>query len=143
MKLFKLDEQLKQDTLKVVSGPLSEILLMNDRRYPWLIQVPRLGGITELYQLTEAQQCQLAAESMSISKVLVALYKPKKMNVAAIGNIVSQLHIHHVARFEDDFAWPAPVWGRGAAEPYSTSDSAQITLEISGALAKQLDLPLI
>ncbi len=127
---FILDERLKKDTLKVASWPLSEVLLMNDVRYPWLILVPRVVGVTELHRLNESQQIQLLAESNKLSRVMEAIFDPFKLNIAAIGNVVRQLHIHHVARYEADFAWPAPVWGQGESELYSPVRSEEILTKL-------------
>jgi diadenosine tetraphosphate (Ap4A) HIT family hydrolase len=124
---FNLNPQLEKDTLKVASTALSEILLMNDSRYPWLILVPRVDeSISELFQLSKGQQAQVFEESMIISNVLNELFCPDKLNFAAIGNKVRQLHLHHVVRYETDFAWPDPVWGKGEPMPYEMS--AQVDL---------------
>ena len=116
---FKLDPRLEQDCLTITDLPLSRILLMDDARYPWLILVPRCANITEIFELSEAQQQQLMAESSALSKAMTTHFQPRKMNVANLGNIVSQLHLHFIARFEDDPAWPGAVWGHSPAIPYS------------------------
>lgn len=119
---FILNPQLEKDTLKVASTALSEILLMNDNRYPWLILVPRVSeDIFELFQLTRSQQVQLCEESIVVSKVLNTIFCPDKLNVATIGNVVRQLHLHCVARYTNDFTWPGPVWGVGKAICYERS----------------------
>ena len=94
---------------------------MNDSRYPWVILVPRVSGVSEIFELTQGDQFQLMRESSAVAKVMTQLFLPKKLNIAAIGNKVSQLHVHHVARSESDAVWPEPVWGRGAALNYSES----------------------
>lgn len=109
---FHLDPRLEQDTIAVASWPLCELRMMNDAQYPWLILIPRVEGATELFHLSEAQRQQLDKESMHLSKGLMLAFNGFKLNVAALGNVVSQLHIHHVVRFEGDPTWPAPVWGK-------------------------------
>jgi len=117
--MFELHPQLDKDTHKIGQFALCEVLLMNDDRYPWLILVPRRQGIKEIYELPDADQLQLLKESSYVSAAMAALFSAHKMNVAALGNMVEQLHIHHVARFNTDASWPNPVWGRGEAMPYS------------------------
>lgn len=112
LELFKLDQRLEADTLAVASWPLCELRMMNDAQYPWLILIPRIVGATELYHLSDEQRSQLDKESMCLSQTLMQIFKGDKLNVAALGNVVSQLHIHHVVRFTDDAAWPAPIWGK-------------------------------
>jgi len=92
---------------------------MNDSRYPWLILVPRRPDKSEIHQLSKPDQALLLEEIMAASEVLEIKYAPQKINVGALGNIVSQLHIHIVARNEGDAAWPGPVWGHSAAVPYA------------------------
>lgn len=116
--MFKLDPRLEQDTILIGEFSLSKVLLMNDARYPWVILVPRVTGATEVFQLNDEQQAQLMTESSFIAEKMKTLVQADKMNVAALGNIVSQLHIHHVARFTSDEAWPTPVWGKGEAVKY-------------------------
>lgn len=120
---FNLHPQLTQDTHFVTDLPLCRVLLMNEARYPWLILVPRRESLREIHELLPADRQQLWEESDHVSRVLTALSQPDKLNIAALGNIVPQLHIHHIARFQTDAAWPAPVWGKFAPEPY-TADAA-------------------
>ncbi|MDC8831496.1 HIT domain-containing protein [Alteromonas gilva] len=110
--MFELDPVLAADTLHVGDLPLCRVLLMNDSQYPWLILVPRRSQAVELTDLDDADYQQYCRESRHVASVMMALYKGQKMNIAALGNVVSQLHIHHVVRFHDDAAWPAPVWGK-------------------------------
>ena len=91
---------------------------MNDNQYPWFILVPKIAGVTEIFHLDEEQQLQLACESSILSGTLSDLFEADKMNVAALGNVVSQLHVHHIVRYETDVAWPNPVWGYKPAKPY-------------------------
>jgi diadenosine tetraphosphate (Ap4A) HIT family hydrolase len=116
---FKLHPQLQQDCLTVGNFALSQILMMNDSQYPWFILVPRRAEIREIYQLTEADREQLLRESCWLAQALAKIYQPDKLNIAAIGNLVPQLHLHHVARYQTDIAWPAPIWGKFAAVAYS------------------------
>ena len=117
--MYQLDKQLKQDTIFIGKSTLCDVLLMNDQRYPWVILVPRQADVREVYQLTEADQLQLNHESCFVAQAMARLFMAKKMNVAALGNVVSQLHIHHIARFDSDAVWPRPVWGVGTAKRYS------------------------
>lgn len=119
--MFKLDERLERDTRVVGELPLSRLLLMNDAQFPWLILVPRVENATELTDLSSAQELEFWRESRQVSEMLVALFEPDKLNVAALGNVVSQLHIHHIARYKNDIAWPNPVWGRQPAVAYDDS----------------------
>lgn len=115
---WALHAQLAADTLVVGEFPLSRLLLMNDARYPWCILVPRVIGARELHWLDDADQLQLLRESTALSRAMEAAFQPHKMNVAALGNAVPQLHVHHIARYRNDAAWPAPVWGRHPPQPY-------------------------
>lgn len=123
MALFTLDPRLQQDTLHIAEFSLCKVLLMNDARYPWVILVPKITGLTEIFQLDMAGQQQLMVESNFVASKLKEVIQADKMNVAALGNVVSQLHIHHVARFIQDDTWPAPVWGKGEAIAYTQAES--------------------
>lgn len=123
MALFTLDPRLQQDTLEIAEFSLCKVLLMNDARYPWVILVPKITGLTEIFQLDEEGQQQLMVESNFVARKLKQVIQADKMNVAALGNVVSQLHIHHVARFIQDDTWPAPVWGKGEAVAYTQAES--------------------
>ena len=98
---------------------------MNESRYPWLILVPRREGIREIHELDAADRRQLWVESDQVSHALMTLFQPDKLNIAALGNVVPQLHVHHIARFQNDAAWPAPVWGKFRPDAYSPADAAQ------------------
>ncbi|SEQ82560.1 Diadenosine tetraphosphate (Ap4A) hydrolase [Solimonas aquatica] len=115
---FELHPQLRADTLAVGDWPLSRVLLMNDTHYPWLILVPRRPGLREIYELPEGERQQLMRESCLLASTLMRLFTGDKLNVAALGNMVPQLHLHHIVRRVGDPAWPAPVWGRHPAQPY-------------------------
>lgn len=115
---WHLHPQLADDTHPLASDTLCEWRLMDDANYPWLILVPRVAGATELIDLQPAQLQRLTDEIAAASRLLRQVFTPHKLNVAALGNVVPQLHVHVIARFHDDPAWPAPVWGRTAARPY-------------------------
>lgn len=133
--MFTLDPRLKHDTFFIASLSLCDALLMNDARYPWVILVPRITGLTEIYQLSKADQQQLMTESNTVAKKLAELVSADKMNVAALGNVVSQLHIHHVARYQADDAWPAPVWGKGTAVAYTDEERDAICQQLQTVLS--------
>lgn len=133
--MFTLNEQLKKDTVVIGRFPLCLVLLMKDANYPWCILVPQRTGVTEMYHLSEEHRLQLMNESCRLSEVMTSIFSPKKMNVAALGNMVSQLHIHHVARFEKDAAWPQPVWGATAAKPYKKDDLKALAQRLRTALS--------
>lgn len=116
--MFELHPQLSQDCHILGDFPLSRVLLSKDANYPWLILVPKKPAIGDIYQLDQADQQQLLAESSWVSEVMMGYFQADKMNVAALGNMVPQLHLHHVARFKNDEAWPKPIWGLLPAKPY-------------------------
>ena len=117
--MFILDTRLQEDTWLIGDFPLCRLLLSNDSNYPWFILVPRREGISELFQLDDADQPLMWAETTALAGVLKELFTADKMNVATLGNVVSQLHVHVIVRKRDDAAWPAPVWGKHPAKPYS------------------------
>lgn len=116
---WHLHPQLADDTHPLAHWPLCDVLLMDDAHHPWLILVPRIEGATELTDLDPAQQATLTAEIDRACRALQASMKPHKLNVAALGNVVPQLHVHVIARYRDDIAWPRPVWGTATAQPYT------------------------
>lgn len=122
---FPLDPRLAADSVFVLDGPLSQIRLINDTRFPWLVLVPRLPGVTELPELDDAQQHLLLKELNRAGRAIRQEPNINKVNIGALGNIVRQLHIHVVGRHEDDAAWPAPVWGSGAAERHTAEALAE------------------
>lgn len=115
---FDLHPRLRADTFVLGDLPLSRLLLMDDTQYPWCILVPRRAAIHEIYELDDVDRTQLLAESCMLGEALMKAFHGDKLNVAALGNVVPQLHVHHIVRFEDDAAWPAPVWGRHSVKPY-------------------------
>jgi diadenosine tetraphosphate (Ap4A) HIT family hydrolase len=118
MTQFELDARLAEDCIFVGNLPLSTLLLFDDARYPWFILVPRRSGVSELFQLPEPDQQQLLRESALLSKNLLHAFHADKINIGALGNVVDQLHLHHIARFHTDPAWPAPVWGHSEPVRY-------------------------
>lgn len=124
--VFALDPRLQQDTLPIGDFPLCRLLLSNDSNYPWFILVPRREDISELFQLDVADQQQLWQETTALAEMLKDSFDADKLNVAALGNVVSQLHMHVIVRKREDAAWPAPVWGKHPAKPYSAEQVAVI-----------------
>ncbi len=124
--VFALDSRLQQDALVIGDFPLCRLLLSNDSNYPWFILVPRREDISELFQLDVADQQQLWRETTTLAELLKDSFDADKLNVATLGNVVSQLHMHVIVRKRDDAAWPAPVWGRHPAKPYSAEQVAAI-----------------
>ena len=137
---FELDPRLAADTFLVGETPLSQVLLMNDARYLWLILVPRRSDVTEPFELNEADQVQLGRESMRLGEAMKAHFAADKLNIAALGNQVAQLHVHHIARFHTDDAWPGPVWGVGSAVPYSEAARGALMNELRSLLQQPLGL---
>jgi len=117
-----LHPQLAKDCLVLGQFSLCRLLLMNDANYPWFILVPDREGVKEIYQLREDDQQQLLRESSILSRVLMEVFAGEKLNVAALGNVVPQLHIHHIVRYRHDPAWPAPVWGKLPVKSYSDAE---------------------
>ena len=132
--MFTLDQRLQQDTLLLGDFPLCRLLLMNDANYPWFILVPRRDEVSELFQLDAQEQQQLWRESTELAEVLKDTFKADKMNVATLGNVVSQLHMHVIVRRKDDPAWPAPVWGKHPAKPYSNEQVVALRSKLRMAL---------
>lgn len=118
MQSFALHRRLEADTAFLADWALSRVLLMNDARFPWLILVPRRANLSELHDLSHAERMVLIEEIARASRGLKTIAGADKINVGALGNIVSQLHVHVVARRQSDGAWPGPVWGRGTAIRY-------------------------
>jgi len=127
---FNLHPQLATDTVIIGDWPLCRVLLMNDANYPWLILVPRRNDIREIYQLEEIDQQQLLRESSALGAALMAEFGGEKFNNGALGNVVPQLHLHHIVRFSWDLAWPKPVWGAHPANPYGENECAERILRL-------------
>jgi len=134
---FALDPRLAADTVVVTDLPLCRVCLMNDARFAWLILVPRRRDVTEIDQLTDADQAMLWSETTRAMGVLRTIASPDKLNIGALGNIVRQLHMHAVARHEGDAAWPGPVWGSGMATSYAEPALAELCSQLTAALSPQ------
>ncbi|AOE50748.1 HIT domain-containing protein [Kangiella sediminilitoris] len=132
---FKLHPVLANDCIVIGEFQLSQVLLMNDEHYPWVILVPMVAEISEVFELSQSQQTILAEESTFVLKAMSETFKADKMNQAALGNMVPQLHIHHVARFHDDAAWPAPIWGKVTPKKYSEQALQQMVADLHKAFS--------
>jgi diadenosine tetraphosphate (Ap4A) HIT family hydrolase len=133
--MIEIDARLLADGRVIGRFSLCHVLLMNDANYPWCVLVPDREGAREIYRLSEPDQLQLLRESAAMARALDAVFQPEKLNIAALGNVVPQLHVHHIARFRDDPAWPAPVWGRVPAKPYNDAHRESVVARIQFALA--------
>jgi diadenosine tetraphosphate (Ap4A) HIT family hydrolase len=133
---FTLHPTLARDTVEVARLPLCRALLMNDRRFPWLILVPERESVREIHELSPEDRAALIEEIARASQALERLFHPDKLNVGALGNIVPQLHVHVVARAAGDPAWPGPVWGSGAAVPYEEDEREEIRRRLAAELAR-------
>jgi diadenosine tetraphosphate (Ap4A) HIT family hydrolase len=134
--MFALDSRLQQDTVPVGDFPLCRLLLMNDAHYPWFILVPRREDVSELFQLDADDRQVLWQETTQLAEMLKDTFAADKMNVATLGNVVSQLHMHVVVRRREDAAWPAPVWGKHPAQPYSDEQVVAIKAKLRLVLAE-------
>jgi diadenosine tetraphosphate (Ap4A) HIT family hydrolase len=134
MPQFALHPRLEIDTAFVADWPLSRVLAMNDVRYPWVVLVPRAADLTEIHDLSVADRAVLIEEISRASAALKALTGAAKINIGALGNLVPQLHIHVVSRNPGDFAWPGPVWGQGAAQPYEPAALGEFVARLQAAL---------
>lgn len=133
--MFVLDSRLQQDSLVLGDFPLCRLLLSKDANYPWFILVPRRADISELFQLSEADQQQLWKETTYLAESLKDSFAADKLNVATLGNVVSQLHMHVIVRRRDDAAWPAPVWGRVPAIEYTAEQVEAIRQRLRTVLS--------
>lgn len=133
---FELHERLAADSLHLGDLPLCQLRLINDSRFYWLLLVPRLEGATEITDLNSGEYLQLWQEVLWLSEIIKPLKQADKLNVATLGNLVPQLHLHLIARFKDDAAWPAPVWGRGEAIPWETAARQALIEELKEACRK-------
>jgi len=140
LKTFTLHKQLAADCIVLTELSLSTLLLCNDSQYPWFILVPRVIGVADIYQMSIENQHLLLAESSTLSELLIEEFSGDKMNVAALGNMVPQLHIHHVVRFKDDVSWPKPIWGLKPLLPYSDEDITKIKNKIISKLRLKLSI---
>jgi len=135
--MFLLHPRLESDCIFLADLPLSRLLLMNDARYPWCLLVPRRDDLTEVYQLDEAEQQQLWRESAALGHAMMEAFGGDKLNIAALGNLVPQLHLHHIVRYRDDVAWPGPVWGVGAPAAYADDQLEEVQQRLRAALPQE------
>lgn len=138
--MFSLHPQLAKDCFFIGEFSLCHLLLMDDCQYPWFILVPAREGISEIYQLSDEDQAQLWHESALLSHTLANHFSADKMNIASLGNVVPQLHLHHIVRFQHDPAWPAPVWGRCPALRYAPDQLQALLGGVRAALGQNLNL---
>jgi diadenosine tetraphosphate (Ap4A) HIT family hydrolase len=127
---FELHPQLQKDCIVLGAFPLCRLLLMNDANYPWFILVPQRVNLREIHELDENDLYLLSHESVALARALTIVFKPDKLNIAALGNVVPQLHVHHIVRYQNDPAWPAPVWGKLPALPYSAERIAELRVKM-------------
>lgn len=132
--MFLLHPRLESDCIHLGDLPLSRLLLMNDSRYPWCILVPRREDLLEVYELDSDEQRQLWRESAVLGRGMMEAFGGDKLNLAALGNLVPQLHLHHIVRYRDDAAWPGPVWGVGAPLAYEPEQLAEVRQRLEAAL---------
>ncbi|MDA9792956.1 HIT family protein [Bacteriovoracaceae bacterium] len=116
---FKLHPQLEIDSHTLAEFNLCKVLLINDSNYPWLCLVPKRENISELHELEENDEMILLSEIMQTSRILKKVFQADKINIAALGNMVSQLHVHVIARYKSDVAWPSPIWGKVEMSKYT------------------------
>ncbi|SDD34634.1 HIT domain-containing protein [Aquimonas voraii] len=131
---FQLDPRLEADSLPIAELGLCSLRLMDDQRFPWLLLVPRRAGLREVFELSAFDQAELLIELNHAARALGAVAAPHKLNLGALGNIVQQLHLHLVARQPDDVAWPGPVWGSGARQPYAPAAAQALIARLRQAL---------
>ncbi len=134
MHTFTLDDRLRRDTDRIMQLGLCQLRMMRDSRWPWLVLVPQRDAITEVFDLTPLDQAMLTFEQNLVASALKNITGAAKINIGALGNIVSQLHVHIIARFEGDTNWPGPIWGHGEAVPYSVEAKDIFTRKVLEAL---------
>jgi len=131
--MFILHPRLESDTAEIVKLKLCRVLLMCDSRFPWLILVPERPGISEIHGLLKEDRAELIEEITLASRVIEKTYKPDKINIGALGNVVPQFHVHVIGRFFNDSAWPGPVWGTPGGQPYAEGELKETLTRLSGA----------
>lgn len=136
--MYQLHPQLAADSIKLGHTCLSDVLLMNDCQYPWLVLVPRREQVRELYQLSAADQVQLHSESTLLAERLMQHFKGDKFNYAALGNMVPQFHLHLIVRHTSDAAWPTPIWGVKPMQAYAEQKLAELVGDLRTMLAESL-----
>jgi len=131
--LTDLHPQLAADCILLGRFPLCRLLLMNDSQYPWFILVPDRDEIREIHQLDDADRARLLRESCLLAEFLMRQFAGDKLNLAALGNQVPQLHLHHIVRYRTDPAWPAPVWGKRPPVAYAPGAIDEIRAALAAA----------
>ncbi|RNF49762.1 HIT domain-containing protein [Marinomonas hwangdonensis] len=139
--MFELNSVLERDTILIGHFPLCQLRIMNDSQFPWFILVPQRNDVSEIYQLVDEDRLQMMAESCLLAEALHDAFSATKLNVAALGNQVSQLHLHHIVRYKSDPCWPDPVWGKLKSIPYTNENLAEILLKVQSLLSDDLTLP--
>jgi len=139
--MFELNPVLARDSILVGYFSLCQLRIINDAQFPWFILVPQRNNITEIYQLVEEDRQQLMTESCLLSETLHDAFSASKLNVAALGNQVPQLHVHHIVRYKTDLCWPGPIWGKFEAIPYTKEKLAEILQKVQSLLSDDLTLP--
>lgn len=135
--IFKLDERLHNDSHFVCRLPLSQVRLINDSQFVWCVLIPEVAIAQEIIDLDETQQQQFWQESAMLSKALRVGFTPDKLNVAVLGNVVAQLHVHHICRFKTDLAWPAPIWGKQPMLSYHSDERDLLIIKLNELLKEQ------
>lgn len=128
--MFELHAQLQKDCVVVGDFTLCRVLLLNDSQYPWFILVPRRAQMREVFELADDDRAQFHRESDRFAALLADNFAAGKLNIAALGNMVPQLHVHHIVRYQTDPAWPAPVWGKLPAKPYDAAALQSVLGEV-------------
>lgn len=136
--MFVLHSQLADDSICIGQFELSQLLLMNDSQFPWFILVPQREDLSEVFQLDQTDRDQLMRESCWLAEALKDGFAAHKINIAALGNMVSQLHIHHIVRYREDPAWPAPVWGKLPAVAYTEEQLIECVARLQAVLTSNL-----
>jgi diadenosine tetraphosphate (Ap4A) HIT family hydrolase len=139
---FELHPDLQRDGILIGEFPLSLVLLINDSAYPWFVLVPRRAGIKDAIDLDPADYRQLSEESRLFSIALKQVFAAEKLNVAALGNMTPQLHVHHIVRSSNDAAWPKPIWGFQPLTPYTTEGAETIRQKIVEAQISGLSVAM-
>ena len=140
--MAELHPQLANDCFHIATLPLSRLLLLNDCRFPWFLLVPDRDNICDITQLDDNDQQQLFRESIVLNRAMQHAFVPDRMNIACIGNMVPQLHVHHIARYTHDACWPAPVWGKGSAVHYTDKDRIDKVTRIQHAMAASAEITI-
>ena len=136
--MFEIHADLRRDCFAIGKFPLCHLLVMNDVNFPWFILVPECSDVREIYQLSSTDQQQLLCESSYLAQQLALEFNADKMNIAALGNITPQLHVHHIVRYRRDPAWPKPVWGQRPATPYTATQRADLMARLKCCLTRDL-----